>query len=292
MGTIFQESGDGCSMLRLVRVALAAIALATSAGTAAAFSAFPTGFVRGSPARAANPRASATLSALRMGGGNVPRVPYKAPGEQGYQFLDIWTRLQRERIMYIGQDLDDEYANQMVAVLLCLAQEDNTKGVQMYFNCPGGEVRAGLAVYDTMINCKFDITTLNLGIAASISGWLCGAGTKGQRMALPNARFLLQNPKLEDMGLSQVLYGQASDVKIEAEEILRMRQKVYRGLMQFTGRDYETIRKDLTRDLYLTATEAVEYGLIDKMLLPLERSDADYKKYVGDESGIPGFGKI
>jgi len=227
-----------------------------------------------------------------MGGGNVPRVPYKLPGDGGFQFMDIWSRLQRERIMYIGQDLDDEFANQMVAVLLTLAEEDSTKGVQMYFNCPGGEVRAGLAVYDTMRNCGFDITTLNLGIAASISGFLCGAGTPGQRMALPNARFLLQNPKLEDMGLSQVLYGQASDVKIEAEEILRMRQKVYRGLMQFTGRDYETIRKDLTRDLYLTATEAVEYNLIDKVLLPLERTDADYKKFVGDSSGVPGFGRI
>ena len=152
------------------------------------------------------------------------------------QFLDIWSRLQRERIMYIGQDLDDEYANQMVAVLLTLSAENNEDGVQLYFNCPGGEVRAGLAVYDTMNNCGFDITTLNLGIAASISGFLCGAGTKGKRMALPNARFLLQNPKLEDMGLSQVLYGQASDVKIEAEEILRMRQKVYKGLMKFTDR--------------------------------------------------------
>ena len=176
----------------------------------------------------------------------------------------------------------------MVAVLLTLAEEDSTKGVQMYFNCPGGEVRAGLAVYDTMRNCGFDITTLNLGIAASISGFLCGAGTPGQRMALPNARFLLQNPKLEDMGLSQVLYGQASDVKIEAEEILRMRQKVYRGLMQFTGRDYETIRKDLTRDLYLTATEAVEYKLIDKvmfdpvatrpMLTYLDHKELDHKE--------------
>ena len=257
----------------------------------------------------------------------MPRVPYKAPGEQGYQvravrfacmlaardpvpcsraslrpmprdggrggqFLDIWTRLQRERIMYIGQDLDDEYANQMVAVLLCLAQEDNTKGVQMYFNCPGGEVRAGLAVYDTMINCKFDITTLNLGIAASISGWLCGAGTKGQRMALPNARFLLQNPKLEDMGLSGVFYGQASDVKIEAEEIMRVRSKIYQGLMQFTGRDYETIRHDLTRDLYLTAPEAIEYGLIDKVLLPLERDAKEMKAYIGSSDGTKNFGRI
>jgi len=227
-----------------------------------------------------------------MGGGNVPRVPYKAPGEQGYQFLDIWTRLQRERILYIGQDLDDEFANQMVAVLLTLQNEDATKPVQIYFNCPGGEVRAGFAVYDTMVNCNFDISTLNLGIAASISGFLCGAGTPGQRMALPNARFLLQNPKLEDMGLSQVLYGQASDVKIEAEEILRMRQKVYRGLMQFTGRTYEQIRKDLTRDLYLTAPEAVEYGLIDKVLLPLQRDEADYKKYVGDPMAGKNFGRI
>jgi len=227
-----------------------------------------------------------------MGKGNVPRVPYKAPGEQGFQFLDIWSRLQRERIMYIGQDLDDEYANQMVAVLLTLSNEDATAGVQMYFNCPGGEVRAGLAVYDTMNNCNFDVTTLNLGIAASISGFLCGAGTPGKRMALPNARFLLQNPKLEDMGLSQQLYAQASDVKIEATEILRMRGKVYRGLMKFTGRDYETIRKDLTRDLYLTAPEAVEYGLIDKVLLPLQRDDKDYKSYIGDVNAAKNFGRI
>jgi ATP-dependent Clp protease protease subunit len=208
----------------------------------------------------------------------------------------------------------------MVAVLLTLHSEDSTAGVQMYFNCPGGEVRAGLAVFDTMNNCGFEVTTLNLGIAASISGFLCGAGTKGKRMALPNARFLLQvlssahalidpcrtmclhphltaclflqNPKLEDMGLSQVLYGQASDVKIEATEILRMREKVYRGLMQFTDRDYETIRKDLTRDLYLTAPEAVEYGLIDKVLLPLERDESDYKKYIGDPNAAKNFGRI
>ena len=111
-------------------------------------------------------------------------------------------------------------------------------------------------------------------------------------MALPNARFLLQNPKLEDMGLSQQLYAQASDVKIEANEILRMRGKVYRGLMKFTGRDYETIRKDLTRDLYLTAPEAVEYGLIDKVLLPLQRDDKDYKSYIGDVNAAKNFGRI
>lgn len=260
----------------------------------AAFTVQSQGLVRPSVSasgRVAGPRAR-PLSSLRMGGGNVPRVPYKAPGEQGYQFLDIWSRMQRERIMYIGQDLDDEYANQMVAVLLTLHSEDSTAGVQMYFNCPGGEVRAGLAVFDTMNNCGFEVTTLNLGIAASISGFLCGAGTKGKRMALPNARFLLQNPKLEDMGLSQVLYGQASDVKIEATEILRMREKVYRGLMQFTDRDYETIRKDLTRDLYLTAPEAVEYGLIDKVLLPLERDESDYKKYIGDPNAAKNFGRI
>jgi len=104
---------------------------------------------------------------------------------------------------------------------------------------------------------------------------------------------LVQNPKLEDMGLSQVLYAQASDVKIEADEILRMREKVYRGLMRFTGRDYDTIRKDLTRDLYLTAPEAVEYGLIDKVLLPLQRDEKDMKRYIGDTGpGSKNFGRI
>uniref|UniRef100_A0A6U4NKV9 ATP-dependent Clp protease proteolytic subunit n=2 Tax=Hemiselmis andersenii TaxID=464988 RepID=A0A6U4NKV9_HEMAN len=236
-------------------------------------------------------RLTPPLSSLRMGGANVPRVPYKAPGEQSYQFMDIWNRLYRERIMYIGQDLDDEFANQMVAVLLWLSQEDDTSDVQLYFNCPGGEVRAGLAVYDTMRSCNFGVQTLNLGIAAAISAFLCGAGDKGKRMALPNARFLLQTPKLEDMGLSQVLYGQASDVKIEAEEILRMREKVYKGYMDFTDKDYETIRKDLTRDLYLTSVEAVDYGLIDKMLLPLERTKEDYDK-IAKAADPKNFGRI
>jgi len=227
-----------------------------------------------------------------MGGGNVPRVPYKAPGEQSYQFLDIWNRLYRERILYIGQDLDDEYANQMIAVLLFLNSEDSQKGVQLYFNCPGGEIRAGLAVYDTMTNMGFDITTLNLGIAASISGFLCGAGTPGQRMCLPNARFLLQTPKLEDMGMSQVMYGQASDVKIEATEILRQREKIYNGLTRFTGRSYEQIREDLKRDLYLTAPEAIEYGLIDRVLLPLEKDSKDLMKMAANNMNDKNFGRI
>lgn len=252
-------------------------------------------FGRSSSALVPKKTASAALGGLRMGGGNVPRVPYKAPGEQSYQFMDIWNRLYRERIMYIGQDLDDEFANQMVAVMLWLAQEDSASPIQMYFNCPGGEVRAGLAVYDTMKSLKLSCTTLNLGIAASISAFLCASGDKGKRMALPNARFLLQTPKLEDMGLSQVLYGQASDIKIEAEEIIRMRQIVFNGYCEFTGKDMATMKKDLTRDLYLTSTEAIDYGLIDKVLLPLERTAADYKKMAMNNEAGPGgknFGRI
>jgi len=248
-----------------------------------------------SPAALGRPGVRATTPrplSIMMGGANVPRVPYKAPGEQSYQFMDIWNRLYRERIMYIGQDLDDEFANQMIAVMLWLASEDDSGDISLYFNCPGGEVRAGLAVYDTMQSSRFGIQTLNLGIAASISGFLCGAGDKGKRMALPNARFLLQTPKLEDMGLSQVLYGQASDVKIEAEEILRMREKVYNGLVRFTGKGYEDIRKDLTRDLYLTSVEAVDYGLIDKVLLPMERTAADYKKIAQNSPDGKNFGRI
>jgi len=182
--------------------------------------------------------------------------------------MDIWNRLYRERIIYIGKDIDDEYANQLIAILLYLQYEKSNAGVQLYFNCPGGEVRAGLALYDTIKGMGFPVTTLNVGIAASISAFLCGAGDPGQRLALPNARFLLQTPKLEDMGLSRVLYGAASDVSIEAREILRQREIIYQGLCKFTGREYRRVRADLKRDLYLTATDAVDYGLIDRVLLP------------------------
>ncbi|KAJ1492924.1 Clp protease-domain-containing protein [Baffinella frigidus] len=263
--------------MRVLRACLALCAAAPALGFLAAPLASPHALAhqRASVLPSASPRAATrpVAGALRMGGANVPRVPYKDPGSDQWQFMDIWNRMYRERILYIGQDLDDEFANQMIAVLLWLNKEDNEKGVQMYFNCPGGEVRAGLAVYDTMNSMGFDITTLNLGIAASISAFLCGAGKKGIRM-----------------GLSNVLYGQASDVQIEAQEILRQRDTIFRGFAQFTGKTEEQMRKDCTRDLYLTAPEAVEYGLIDKVLLPMQRTAADYKKMAGSAQYSKGLG--
>eukprot|EP00173_Palmaria_palmata_P004810 Plantae.Rhodophyta-Palmaria_palmata.ctg7330.p1 GENE.Plantae.Rhodophyta-Palmaria_palmata.ctg7330~~Plantae.Rhodophyta-Palmaria_palmata.ctg7330.p1 ORF type:complete len:267 (+),score=41.05 Plantae.Rhodophyta-Palmaria_palmata.ctg7330:127-927(+) len=220
--------------------------------------------VRGSlQPRASSCRPQTARHATRMMAGGVPKVPYKAPGAQSYEFIDIFNRLYRERIMYIGQDLDDEVANQTIAVMLYLEQEDSEKQVSFYFNSPGGTVSAGLAVYDCMRAMKYPVATLNLGLAASMGAFLCGAGTKGMRMSLPNARFLLQAPSMLDPSR-----GQASDVAIEVKHILSQRERVINGYCSFTGKDYESVKKDLKRDMYLTAPEAREYGLIDQVLMP------------------------
>lgn len=218
---------------------------------------------------AANKHVNDKRAIIRMAGG-VPKVPYKAPGTQNYEFIDIFNRLYRERIIYVGQDLDDETANQIIAVLLYLEQDDANGVVQMYFNSPGGTVPAGLAVYDCMQAMKYPITTINLGLAASMGAFLVGAGTKGRRMALPNSRFLLQSPSLPD-----VVKGQASDVEIEVKNILAQRNRIIDGLHYFTGRSREQLKNDLSRDMYLTAPEAREYGLIDKVLTPQVATPSD-----------------
>lgn len=197
----------------------------------------------------------------RMAG--MPKVPYKAPGAQNHEFIDIFNRLYRERIIYVGQDLDDEQANQIIAVMLYLENDDAKANVSFYFNCPGGSVSAGLAVYDCMRAMRFPVITINLGLAASMSAFLVGAGTKGKRMALPNSRFLLQAPSL-----NEGVRGQASDVAIEVQNILSQRERIVTGLHEFTGRSTEEVSKDLQRDMYLTAPEARTYGLIDQVLLP------------------------
>lgn len=212
----------------------------------------------------------------------VPKVPYKAPGAQNHEFIDIFNRLYRERIIYIGQDLDDEQANQIIAVLLYLDQTDAKAGVQIYFNSPGGTMSAGLAVYDCIRHMQYDVTTINLGLAASMGAFLMGAGTKGKRMALPNARFLLQAPAMHD-----VVRGQASDVVIEVNNILSQRTRMIKGLSEFTGRTEEEIRKELKRDFYLTAPEAREWGLIDRVLLP--KTPTASKGFIDSLSERPSF---
>ncbi|KAI0559184.1 Endopeptidase Clp [Gracilaria domingensis] len=214
-------------------------------------------------------RRPAPRSPVRMAGG-VPKVPYKAPGAQNHEFIDIFNRLYRERIIYVGQDLDDESANQIIAVLLYLENDDAKANVSMYFNCPGGTIPAGLAVYDCMQAMKYPVVTLNLGLAASMSAFLVAAGTKGKRMALPNSRFLLQSPSLPD-----TVRGQASDVAIEVRNILNQRNRIIDGLHQFTGRSNDQLKKDLNRDMYLTAPEARTYGLIDNVLMPQVKGPSD-----------------
>uniref|UniRef100_A0A7S1ERY9 ATP-dependent Clp protease proteolytic subunit n=1 Tax=Timspurckia oligopyrenoides TaxID=708627 RepID=A0A7S1ERY9_9RHOD len=198
---------------------------------------------------------------IQMGG--TPRVPYKAPGQQEYQFMDVFERLARDRIMFVGQDIDDETANQMIATLLFLESEDANSPVTIYFNSAGATTNAGFAVYDCLQSMKFPICTLNLGLAASMSAFLCAVGTKGSRLALPNARFLIQAPSLPDG-----IQGQAEDIAIEVRHTLSMRDKYALGLHKSTGRSLEKIMEDLKRDFYLTAYEAREYGLIDKVLQP------------------------
>lgn len=197
----------------------------------------------------------------------MPKVPYKAPGAQNHEFIDIFNRLYRERIIYVGQDLDDEQANQIIAVMLYLENDDANANVSFYFNCPGGTVAAGLAIYDCMRAMRFPVVTINLGLAASMSAFLVGAGTKGKRLALPNSRFLLQAPSLND-----AVRGQASDIEIEVKNILSQRKRIVSGLQEFTGRSEDEISKDLARDMYLTAPEARTYGLIDQVLLPQVKS--------------------
>lgn len=230
-------------------------------------------------------RVARHVNAARMMAGGVPKVPYKAPGAQTHEFIDIFNRLYRERIIYIGTDLDDEQANQIIAVLLYLEQTDDAALVQMYFNSPGGTIPAGLAVFDCMQAMKYPITTLNLGLAASMGAFLVGAGTKGKRMSLPNARFLLQAPSLPD-----VVRGQAADVAIEVRQILAQRDRMIDGLCTFTGRSREAVKTDLKRDMYLTAPEAREYGLIDQVLLPkVPEPSARFIDSLGEGKPGPSF---
>lgn len=212
----------------------------------------------------------------------VPKVPYKAPGAQNHEFIDIFNRLYRERIIYVGQDLDDEQANQMIAVLLYLDQTDAKADVQMYFNSPGGTMSAGLAVYDCIRHMSYDVVTINLGLAASMGAFLMGAGTKGKRMALPNSRFLLQAPAMHD-----AVRGQASDVAIEVGNILSQRDRMIAGLSSFTGKEEAEIREELKRDFYLTAPEAREWGLIDRVLLP--KTPGPTKAFLDSIGGRPSF---
>lgn len=177
-------------------------------------------------------------------------------GERAY---DIYSRLLRERIVFLGTAIDDSVANVIIAQLLFLESEDPSKEIYLYLNSPGGHITSGLAIYDTMQYVKAPIVTTCIGQAASMGAVLLAGGEKGKRYALPHSRILIHQP----LGGVQ---GQASDIDIQAREILRMREEINRILMHHSGQPIEKVEKDTERDYYMTAEQAVEYGIIDQIL--------------------------
>ncbi len=179
-------------------------------------------------------------------------------GERAY---DIYSRLLKERIIFVGTAIDDEVSNLLIAQMLFLQSEDAEKEISLYINSPGGSVTAGLAVYDTMQYLKCDVATYCVGQAASMGALLLAAGTKGKRYALPNARIMIHQP----WGGAQ---GQATDVGIQAREILRLRERLNAILAAHTGKPVETVEKDTDRDYFMSAEEAKAYGLVDEVVHP------------------------
>jgi ATP-dependent Clp protease protease subunit len=190
-------------------------------------------------------------------------IEQSSRGERAY---DIYSRLLKDRIIFLGSAMNDEIANLLIAQLLFLESEDPDKDINFYINSPGGLVTAGLAVYDTMQYIKPDIATVCIGQAASMGALLLTAGTKGKRYTLPNARILIHQP----MGGFQ---GQASDIEIQAKEILRMKETLNNILVLHTGKNLEHIQSDTDRDFFMTGKEAKDYGIVDHVIV--NRDDLD-----------------
>mgnify|MGYP005841533653 CR=1 FL=1 len=190
----------------------------------------------------------------------VPSVPYRLPGSQYTQWISIYDRLYRERIIFLGKEVDDRLANEIVAVMLYLDSEDPGKDIALYINSPGGSVTAGMAIYDTMQHIKSDVTTICVGLAASMGSFLLMAGTPGKRLALPHSRIMIHQPSMGGVR------GQASDIQIEAREILRVKRQLNQEYARRTNQPLEKIERDMERDYFMSAQEAKEYGLIDRVL--------------------------
>lgn len=190
----------------------------------------------------------------------MPLIPmvieHSARGERAY---DIFSRLLKDRIIFIGEPIDDHLANLVIAQMLFLESEDPDKDIYLYINSPGGSVSAGIAIYDTMNYIKCDVSTICLGMAASMGAILLTAGTKGKRFALPNSRIMIHQP----LGGAQ---GQATDIAIQAKEILRIKSVLNEILVKHTGQDMDTIEKDTDRDKFMSSEEALEYGLVDEVI--------------------------
>jgi len=188
----------------------------------------------------------------------VPKVPFRLPGEPSAQWVDLYNRLYRERVLFLCQELDDELANQLIGIMLYLNSEDKNKGLYLYINSPGGSVTCGIAVYDAMNYVQSPVTTICVGTAASMASFILAGGDTGKRIALPYSRIMIHQPE----GGSQ---GQASEVLAESEEVMRIRRQVGQIYAQRTGQPLSRISRDMDRDQFLSSEEAKTYGLVDQV---------------------------
>jgi len=211
----------------------------------------PLGVRVGAPRRAAPP------AMMPLG---VPKVAYRPPGSMGADWIDLYNRMFRERILFLGKPVDDEMANQLIGIMLFLESEDATKPISMYINSPGGSVTAGFGLFDTMRLIKSEVSTINIGLAASFGSLLLCAGEPGKRLALPHSRTMIHQPA------SGGMQGQAEDIKVMAEQILTVRAKCVKYYSTLCGQPTEKVELDLDRDNFLSAQEAKEYGLIDSVV--------------------------
>lgn len=195
--------------------------------------------------------------------GHVPMVIEQS--SRGERAFDIFSRLLRERIIFLGTEIDDDIANSIVAQLLLLDSDNPEKDIMLYINSPGGVISAGMAIYDTMRHIRSDVNTICIGEAASMGAFLLGAGTPGKRMSLPNARIMIHQP-------SGGARGQATDIQIEANEIARIKKQMNELMAKHTGQSFKKVEEDSERDFYMSAAEAKDYGLIDKVVTPTEKT--------------------
>ena len=193
----------------------------------------------------------------------VPKVPFRLPGEPEAQWVDLYNRLFRERAVFFCQELDDELANQLIGILLYLNAEEETKGLYIYINSPGGSVTCGIGVYDAMNYIQADVTTICVGTAASMASFILAGGKIGKRIALPHSRIMIHQPE----GGSQ---GQASEVISESQEVMRIRRQVGEIYADITGQTLNRISRDMDRDQFMSAREAKEYGLVDLVAVDMK----------------------
>jgi len=221
---------------------------------------------------------SAASSGLTVPQSMIPMVIETSP--RGERAFDIYSLLLKERIIFLGTGINDQMANTIIAQLLYLEREDPDKGINLYINSPGGVISSGLAIYDTMQLVNPEVSTICLGMAASMATILLSGGHKGKRYALPNSTIHMHQP----MGGAQ---GQASDIEIAAREILRLQDVIRNLLSENTGQTYDKIARDTDRDFYLTAEQAMEYSLVDE-ILGKKKDDSDTDSDTGSDTGSDG----